>query len=44
MFKEGSEKEVKNKNKIKNKNKKCAYNESPTLPTKLNLMTYKSMH
>ena len=40
MFKEGSEKEVKSKN----KNKNCAYNESPKLPTKLNLMTYKSMH
>ena len=42
MFKEGSEKEVKNKN--KNKNKNCAYNKSPKLPTKLNLMTCKSMH
>ena len=40
MFKEGSEKEVKSKN----KNKNCAYNESPKLPTKLNLMTCKSMH
>ena len=40
MFKEGSEKEVKSKSKYK----KCAYNESPTLPTKLNLMTYQSMH
>ena len=40
MFKEGSEKEVKSKN----KNKNCAYNESPKQPTKLNLMTCKSMH
>ena len=40
MFKEGSEKEVKSKN----KNKNCAYNESPKLPTKLNLLPCKSMH